>query len=303
MNSNFWRTLFFFILIFTAEILGKRGGGGGGFGRGGFGGSRGSSAARGSSAKSGGGGGGWFGGGSKSSSGSGHYSGKSGGYHGGGGGGFYRSNYREKGLGSRSRSDMFKNMIVGAAAGYLTYQAGKAIIRSMSAPMTWNNRDYYWGSQYYPGGTHHSDRTMCRMPVEPDDPKFGKVYTPDGSQPKEIVWSCPYNEECCGYECCPGRGSSGGFGYGSRYWNSGPGLGFGTIILILLLLCCLFFIIKAVYDKRKNNMGNANLQNNKGEYQRANVNYEENAQPPVAPPPYPAAPEYPVHIGFKYPPA
>jgi len=35
---------------------------------------------------------------------------------------------------------------------------------------------------------------MCRMPVEPDDPKFGKVYTPDGSQPKEIVWSCPYNE-------------------------------------------------------------------------------------------------------------
>ncbi|CAK5036874.1 unnamed protein product [Meloidogyne enterolobii] len=183
---------------------------------------------------------------------------------------------------------MFKNMIVGAAAGYLTYQAGKAIIRSMSAPMTWNNRDYYWGSQYYPGGTHHSDRTMCRMPVEPDDPKFGKVYTPDGSQPKEIVWSCPYNEECCGYECCPGRGSGGGS---------------GTIILILLLLCCLACIIKAVYDKHKNNMGNANLQNNKGEYQRANVNYNENAQPPGAPPPYPAAPEYPVHIGFKYPPA
>jgi hypothetical protein len=30
---------------------------------------------------------------------------------------------------------MFKNMIVGAAAGYLTYQAGKHIIRSMTTPM------------------------------------------------------------------------------------------------------------------------------------------------------------------------
>uniref|UniRef100_A0A1I8B2T4 CX domain-containing protein n=1 Tax=Meloidogyne hapla TaxID=6305 RepID=A0A1I8B2T4_MELHA len=218
MNSSSWWILFLFFLIFTAEIVGKRGGGGGGFGRGGFGGSRGSSSARGSSAKSGGGGG-WFGGGSKSSSGSGHYSGKSGtrgsgGYHG-GSGGFYQSNYREKGTGSRSRSDMFKNMIVGAAAGYLTYQAGKAIIRSMSSPMAWNNRNYYWGTQYYPGGSHHSDRTMCRMPIEPNDPKFGQVYTPDGSQPKEIVWSCPYNEECCGYECCPGSGSGSRFGYGN----------------------------------------------------------------------------------------
>uniref|UniRef100_A0A915NUT1 Uncharacterized protein n=1 Tax=Meloidogyne floridensis TaxID=298350 RepID=A0A915NUT1_9BILA len=76
-----------------------------------------------------------------------------------------------------------------------------------------------------------------------------------------------------------------------------------TIILILLLLYCLVSIIKAVYDKCKNNMGNANLQNNKGEYQRANVNYEKSAQPPGAPPPYPTPPEYPVHIGFRYPPA
>jgi hypothetical protein len=38
---------------------------------------------------------------------------------------------------------MFKNMIVGAAAGYLTYQAGKAIIRSMSAPMTYYNFIFY----------------------------------------------------------------------------------------------------------------------------------------------------------------
>jgi hypothetical protein len=35
---------------------------------------------------------------------------------------------------------------------------------------------------------------MCRMQIEPGDPKFGNIYTPEGSRPKEIVWSCPYNE-------------------------------------------------------------------------------------------------------------
>ncbi|KAL7074723.1 hypothetical protein ACQ4LE_005932 [Meloidogyne hapla] len=286
MHFNFWQKLFLFFLIFTAEIVGKRGGGGGGFGRGGFGGSRGSSSARGSSAKSGGGGG-WFGGGSKSSSGSGHYSGKSGtrgsgGYHG-GSGGFYQSNYREKGTGSRSRSDMFKNMIVGAAAGYLTYQAGKAIIRSMSSPMAWNNRNYYWGTQYYPGGSHHSDRTMCRMPIEPNDPKFGQVYTPDGSQPKEIVWSCPYNEECCGYECCS---------------ESGNNI-IGIIIVFCLILICIAFLIRTIHNKYKNKTENRTLQDDKGEYQRANVIYKENTQQSEAPPPYPAAPES--NIGWQYP--
>ena len=38
---------------------------------------------------------------------------------------------RSSGIGSALRSNTFKNMVVGAAAGYLTYKAGKAIIRNI----------------------------------------------------------------------------------------------------------------------------------------------------------------------------
>uniref|UniRef100_A0A914GR67 CX domain-containing protein n=1 Tax=Globodera rostochiensis TaxID=31243 RepID=A0A914GR67_GLORO len=124
--------------------------------------------------------------------------------------------YRNSGMGSRSRSNTFKNMVVGAAAGYLTYKAGKAIIRNVAAPMMWNNRQYYWGPQYYPSsprghGIGGNSRTMCRMPIDPNDPVLGQVYMPDNSRPKEIVWSCEYHEECCGNECCA-RGMVGGHG-------------------------------------------------------------------------------------------
>ncbi|VDL64390.1 unnamed protein product [Nippostrongylus brasiliensis] len=97
-------------------------------------------------------------------------------------------------------------MIVGAAAGYLTYQAGKAIIRSMAGPMMWNNRPYYWGSNYY--RPQRGQENMCRMPVDPSDPQFGNIYQP-------IVWGCGYYEYCCGYECCRGGGAPAVGGYGA----------------------------------------------------------------------------------------
>jgi hypothetical protein len=28
------------------------------------------------------------------------------------------------------------------------------------------------------------------MPIEPNDPGFGNVYTLEGSRPEEIVWNC-----------------------------------------------------------------------------------------------------------------
>ncbi|EYC01733.1 hypothetical protein Y032_0105g3710 [Ancylostoma ceylanicum] len=119
--------------------------------------------------------------------------------------------FTSHGIGSRSRSNTFKNMIVGAAAGYLTYQAGKAIIRSMAGPMMWNNRPYYWGSSYYRPQRGHEN--ICRMPIDPNDPQFGNVYQPDGvTRPHEIVWGCGYYEYCCGYECCRG-GGVGAIGY------------------------------------------------------------------------------------------
>ncbi|KHJ75826.1 hypothetical protein OESDEN_24557, partial [Oesophagostomum dentatum] len=99
-----------------------------------------------------------------------------------GGGGIRPSRahrFTSHGIGSRSRSSMFKNMIVGAAAGYLTYQAGKFLIRSMTGPMMWNNRPYYWGSSYY--RPQRGQENMCRMPIDPNDPQFGNVYQPEGA--------------------------------------------------------------------------------------------------------------------------
>uniref|UniRef100_A0A0K0F6Z6 CX domain-containing protein n=1 Tax=Strongyloides venezuelensis TaxID=75913 RepID=A0A0K0F6Z6_STRVS len=165
----------------------------------------------------------------------------------------YSSSFSKSGLGSRSRSSAFKNAIVGAAAGYLTYQAGKAIIRNIAGPMMWNNRPYYWGSQYYRPRTGHN---MCRMPIPQNDENFGNIYSSDGmSRPKEIVWDCGYNEHCCGYECCPGSGGYGGY---NGYYNHGMrGFGIGGFITFLILLCCGAAIVKRMcFDSRRNNSNN-----------------------------------------------
>uniref|UniRef100_A0A915EF34 CX domain-containing protein n=1 Tax=Ditylenchus dipsaci TaxID=166011 RepID=A0A915EF34_9BILA len=111
------------------------------------------------------------------------------------------------GIGSALRSNTFKNMLVGAAAGYLTYQAGKFLVRNAMSPMMWNNRPYYWGSNYY---QPRPNTQMCRMPMDPSDPQLGNVYLPDQTRPREIVWGCGMNEECCGYECCPRTGGMAG---------------------------------------------------------------------------------------------
>ncbi|CAB3402882.1 unnamed protein product [Caenorhabditis bovis] len=132
--------------------------------------------------------------------------------------------YTSSGIGSRSRSSQFKNMIVGAAAGYLTYQAGKAIIRAATTPMMWNNRPYYWGSNYYRSSPGH--QKMCSMPLEPNDPQFGNIYFQDQTRPREITWGCGYYEYCCGYECCRG-GDAGHIG------GRGSSIGYALVALFL----------------------------------------------------------------------
>ncbi|CAL2035699.1 unnamed protein product [Caenorhabditis brenneri] len=157
-----------------------------------------------------------------------------------GGGG---SRWTNSGLGSRSRGNTFKNMIVGAAAGYLTYQAGKAIIRAAAGPMMWNNRPYYWGSNYYRASPGHSN--MCRMPIESGDPQFGNIYFQDNSRPREITWGCGYYEYCCGYECCRGGGSVGSDRIGGR------GSSIGLLLLIGLGLCCGFPLLTRWVRRRQ----------------------------------------------------
>ncbi|VDN08102.1 unnamed protein product [Thelazia callipaeda] len=119
---------------------------------------------------------------------------------------------RGRGLFTKSNIGSF---VAGAAAGYLTYKAGKALIRSAYAPMMWNNRPYYWGSNYYRGGGYGTH--MCHMPVDSNDEHLGKVYFQDGSRPKELVWSCSYDEYCCGYDCCLRGGASGYSGFNLGY--------------------------------------------------------------------------------------
>lgn len=134
--------------------------------------------------------------------------------------------YSKSGVGSFVRSNSFKNAIVGAAAGYLTYQAGKAIIRNMAGPMYWNSRPYYWGANHY--RPSHGQSNVCRMPIQPGDEQFGNVYFQDQTRPREIVWGCGYYEYCCGYECCRGGGAAGHGYMGGR----GMGIGYAAIILI-----------------------------------------------------------------------
>lgn len=107
-------------------------------------------------------------------------------------------------------------------------------------PLMWGGRPYYWGSSYYRPQPGYD---MCRMPVDPNDEIFHKIYLSNSTEilasngtelpsevadalaanstmnpfdggemeaaerPKEIVWPCAYNEECCGYECCDDEGS------------------------------------------------------------------------------------------------
>ncbi|KAI1706493.1 transthyretin-like family domain-containing protein [Ditylenchus destructor] len=136
------------------------------------------------------------------------------------------------GIGSALRSNTFKNMLVGAAAGYLAYQGGKFLIRNAMSPMMWNNRPYYWGQNYY---QPRPNTQMCRMPVDPSDPQLGNVYMQNNQRPREIVWGCGYNEHCCGYECCPGTmgmgmgGSSMGGGYPMNTGGGMPAAGVGAI--------------------------------------------------------------------------
>ncbi|CAD6185644.1 unnamed protein product [Caenorhabditis auriculariae] len=182
---------------------------------------------------------------SRSSHGTGIFGGRKQGHSGGIFGGGGRSNYgshsrKSGGIGGVLRSNQFKNAIVGAAAGYLTYQAGKAIIRAAAAPMMWNSRPYYWGSNYYRGGAGRSN--MCRMPVDPNDGQFGNVYFQDNTRPREIVWGCEYYEYCCGYECCRGGGA------GSSTFG-GSHVSMGMLLALVCLACCCIPICFAVFRR------------------------------------------------------
>uniref|UniRef100_A0A914W8U9 CX domain-containing protein n=1 Tax=Plectus sambesii TaxID=2011161 RepID=A0A914W8U9_9BILA len=115
------------------------------------------------------------------------------------------------GRGSIARSSTFKSAIAGAAAGYITYQAGKAIINTAGAAMMWRGRPYYWGPSYY---QYRSSYEMCSISlINSTDDLFSNVFFSNMTRPTQIVWSCrAFYDSCCGYECCPRNNS------GVIYW-------------------------------------------------------------------------------------
>uniref|UniRef100_A0A914VMK5 CX domain-containing protein n=1 Tax=Plectus sambesii TaxID=2011161 RepID=A0A914VMK5_9BILA len=131
------------------------------------------------------------------------------------------------GVGSIASSNNFKSAITGAAAGYLTYRAGQAVINMANLPMNWNGRAYYWGSSYYP---RYFDFDMCSMPLNASDPAFKDVVFKDGARPTQIVWGCKaYEENCCGMECCKQ----------SNFSNpSTIAIILGVIAVLLTVTCC-----------------------------------------------------------------
>uniref|UniRef100_A0A7E5A1D0 CX domain-containing protein n=1 Tax=Panagrellus redivivus TaxID=6233 RepID=A0A7E5A1D0_PANRE len=142
------------------------------------------------------------------------------------------------GPGSASRGSTFKTALAGAAigtvGGLLAFEAGKAIIHSATTPFNYNNNQYYWGQQNY---QQKPGQFMCKMPLEqlikestpstttttttvapegvtadpnaatttpPPNVVLSSLQFPDGTRPKEVVWSCRQGAEvCCGTECCP----------------------------------------------------------------------------------------------------
>uniref|UniRef100_A0A914WH55 CX domain-containing protein n=1 Tax=Plectus sambesii TaxID=2011161 RepID=A0A914WH55_9BILA len=118
---------------------------------------------------------------------------------------------KRTGRGSIARSSTFKSAIAGAAAGYITYQAGKAIINTAGAAMMWGGRPYYWGLRYY---QNLSSYEMCSISlINSTDDLFSNFFFSDMTRPTQIVWSCrAFYDSCCGYECCPRNNS------GVIYW-------------------------------------------------------------------------------------
>uniref|UniRef100_A0A914RJ60 CX domain-containing protein n=1 Tax=Parascaris equorum TaxID=6256 RepID=A0A914RJ60_PAREQ len=90
---------------------------------------------------------------------------------------------------------------------------------------------------------------MCRMPIDHSDPTFGNIYFQDGStRPHEIVWSCGYNEYCCGYECCPYSGGGWGWGRGgsSSYWSVGIGISFKERLHVYILSTTVLYEVEVL---------------------------------------------------------
>ncbi|CAI06056.1 CX domain-containing protein [Caenorhabditis elegans] len=102
--------------------------------------------------------------------------------------------------GSIEHTSSFRSFVFGATSGLLMFNAGRHIIQDSSEPISFGNRKYFWGeSKYVPD---EELPVQCINKIDPQDPQFGKVFFDNESRPQEIVYACPADNNCCGYDCC-----------------------------------------------------------------------------------------------------
>ncbi|VDM58282.1 unnamed protein product [Angiostrongylus costaricensis] len=103
-------------------------------------------------------------------------------------------------LGSIERTSLFRSTVFGAAAGYLTFRAGRHIINDPGKPIVFDSREYYWNADLHTPSEKLP--LQCVNKIDPLDPQFGRVYYANDSRPTEIVYGCAEEDYCCGYDCC-----------------------------------------------------------------------------------------------------
>ncbi|KAK5976110.1 CX module [Trichostrongylus colubriformis] len=102
--------------------------------------------------------------------------------------------------GSIERTSLFRSTVFGAAAGYLTFRAGRHIINDPYQPIMFGSRSYYWNTDLQKPTEELP--VQCVNKIDPQDPQFGRVYFPNDTRPTEIAYGCAEGDYCCGYDCC-----------------------------------------------------------------------------------------------------
>uniref|UniRef100_A0A915D5Y5 CX domain-containing protein n=1 Tax=Ditylenchus dipsaci TaxID=166011 RepID=A0A915D5Y5_9BILA len=171
------------------------------------------------------------------------------------------------GPGSMSRGSVFKTALAGAAlgavGGLVTYELGKAVLHSFDRPFQHDNKNYYWDQEHYKG---QPGTIMCSMPLQQlinsapattttlapaapvegaptttpsPDQLLSQVVYPNGTRPKEIVWSCKQGAEvCCGTDCCPAPLNQQQQPQNAGSRSGGHSIGGIIFGVLALLLCC-----------------------------------------------------------------
>uniref|UniRef100_A0A914HG64 CX domain-containing protein n=1 Tax=Globodera rostochiensis TaxID=31243 RepID=A0A914HG64_GLORO len=216
------------------------------------------------------------------------------------------------GLGSSNRAGTFTTALAGAAVGtvggLVAFEAGKAIIRSFDQPFHHEGRDYYLDEQY---AKKRAGEIQCKMPwdtlIKPStasnastnatsEQTLANATFPNGSRPKEVVWTCKDRVEiCCGMDCCPNPQ----FQQNNSNSNAQSGMStfskvlLGILVVGLLSCCCCAFLTYKFCRTAFDSCVPGNNNNNTNHYDQDQSKYDvagDHAQHGQA---YPMQPYYP----------